>query len=107
MLNWKKKTITVRTRGDDVPVTGFSVGYFVVHKSLSNKSLWTVTHAPTGMALIQNMKSRKNAKELVESVSGNVFGFVYMSVDRIRENKVAIQKAINGYVETTSDNQNP
>jgi len=100
MLYWKKKRITIRTtEGNDIEVQGKAAGYFVIHKSLHNKKLWTITHAPTGMALVKEVSSRNLCTHIVESISQDVFGFPYMSLDRLKNNVSAITVAMNKAVE--------
>ncbi len=96
MLIWKNVKFDIPVRDPEkaaVPVAGKQVGKFAVHKSIDHKTKWTVTHIPTGLKLI-DMSTKQGCVRLVEELSKRIYGFPYMSRDRLVDNKKKIQSVV-------------
>ena len=99
MLNWKKKKVEIKlTNGESKIVSGRSAGNFCVHKSSEPKPStgeeWVITHAPSGRKLTAR-SSQKKCVDLIEELSSNVFGFIYMPVSRLRDSSDTIMRIVS------------
>ena len=95
-MRWKKITVDVKTVDGEKTVTGRGIGKFVVHKNIANVGNWTITHSPTGLKLT-DMGSKETAVRCVETLSKKIFGFPYMSKERLFENSRRIESVIREF----------
>lgn len=89
MLNWKRKKVVVRIVGGDTEeIVGRSVGNFCIHKTVEDAPKigeeWTVTHIPSGRKFITR-STQKGCVDLVEELSSNIFGFIYMPLNKLKQ----------------------
>ena len=96
MLKWEKAKFTVKLKPDEVPnektVVGRKSGKFAVHKSVGARD-WTITHIPTGLKLTDR-GTRDDCVHLVETLSRKIYGFTYMSRERLAQNSQRISEVI-------------
>lgn len=70
------KEITVQTQDGPKTIKAYiqkgSHNTLAVHKEPGTKSLWTLTHIPTGHAIVNRLKSKKQATDAAEDYLDNI-----------------------------------
>lgn len=99
MLNWKSGKVKVKmSESSDKELSARITGKFAVHKSVNIKTpnKWAVTHVPTGL-LLTELDKRAACVDLVEDLSKEIFGFTYMSADRLKNHAAKIVNVISAF----------